>query len=41
MTANDSQTPGRIPAPATRPRSGAELQVGRVGIEVTSSHAGR
>jgi hypothetical protein len=25
MTANDSQPPGRIPAPATRPRSGADV----------------
>jgi hypothetical protein len=41
MTANDSQTPGRIPAPATRPRSGAEPQFGRVGIEFTSPNAGR
>jgi hypothetical protein len=41
MTANDSQTPGRIPAPATRPRSGAESQFGRVGIEFTSPNAGR
>lgn len=41
MTAKDSQTPGRIPAPATRPRSGAEPRFGRVGIEFTSPNAGR
>jgi hypothetical protein len=41
MTANDSQTPGRMPAPATRPRSGAEPRFGRVGIEFTSPNAGR
>jgi hypothetical protein len=41
MTANDSQTPGRIPAPATRPRSGAEPRFGRVGIEFTSPNARR
>ena len=40
MTANDSQTPGRIAAPATRPRSGAEPRFGRVGIEFTSPNAG-
>jgi len=42
MTANDSQIPGRIPAPAIRPRSGAENSVrARRYREFTSSCAGR
>src|SRR5688572_25332758 len=35
MTANDSQPRERIPAPATRPRSGAEIGFGRVSVSTS------